>query len=265
MTTERRFNEEEIRTILKQASADDRPVPRHSDGLTLAELTQIGEEAGISAEAITRATAALDVSAPTTTLGASIGMHLSTTQSADLGHSFSDEDWDRLVADVEQSFRVVGERRAFGTVREWKSDKLTVVVEPTASGHRLNLRADDHAGKLGLIGGALFLAMGLFFTLLVVAKAGTPDLAKILFTSMFSVVGLGGMGYSAVRTRSWSAETNRHLEAIAVRAVEHSGVRQAAAEREPEPPSRIDAELLSGDEGGRVDKEIRNSPRQTRT
>lgn len=241
-------------------------MPQHSDGLTLAELAQIGEEAGISVDAIRRASASLDVSAPDSgSVGASIGIPLSVARTANLDSAFSDGDWDRLVADLEQTFRVTGRTRRYGAVREWKGDEVTVIVEPSQSGHRLNIRAVDHAGKVGLIGGAIFLAMGLFFTLLVVAKAGSPDLAKILFTSMFSVVGLGGMGYSAYRGRSWNARINRDIEAIAVRAVEKSGAQQDGAGSPSVTPGKIDPELLSDQKDGGGDDRQPGNSRRSRT
>lgn len=262
LSTERQFNEREIHAILKKAAEDDQPVPPHADGLTLAELAQIGKEAGISTEAIGRAAASLDVTAPaSSSLGTSIGVPLMATRSADLGSSFLDGDWDRLVVDLQQTFRVPGETRLFGELREWKTDDLTVLVEPTQSGHSICLRAVNPLGKAGLIGGAVLFAMGLFFTLLVAAKAGNADLAKLLFTSMFSIVGVGGMAYSSYQSRRWSTKMERHMEEVARRAVEKSGIQPEALKRQPGGFGGIDSELLSDLE----DEERPGTTRRTRT
>ena len=50
MSPERRYNEQEIAAIFKQASADQESAQRRlspSEGLTLAELKEIGKEAGL--------------------------------------------------------------------------------------------------------------------------------------------------------------------------------------------------------------------------
>ena len=63
MSPERRYNEQEIAGIFKQAAEAQETAQRHlshTEGLTLAELQEIGKEAGITPEFIARSAAAVD-------------------------------------------------------------------------------------------------------------------------------------------------------------------------------------------------------------
>ncbi len=216
----------------------------HSGGLTLAEIEQIGKEAGITPEFIARAAAAVDRTTPAPPPTTCLGFPVSVARTVDLPGSFSDEDWDRLVVDLHDTFQVPGEVRRDGSLRQWKNQNLHVLVEPTESGHRLRLRTLNDILRAGLMGGLLLFMMGLFFMLLVAAKGDfAVDLGKTLFVSMFSVVGLGSIGVSAYQLPRWRRERERQMEAIAARAVERAGAQPATAPRELDPSRRLDLDL----------------------
>jgi len=60
--TDRRFNEEEVAAIFKQATESQQTPQRQlpsGEGLTLAELQEIGQQVGIAPELVVRAAASL--------------------------------------------------------------------------------------------------------------------------------------------------------------------------------------------------------------
>ncbi|WP_457653855.1 hypothetical protein [Rhodocaloribacter sp.] len=161
---------------------------------------------------------------------------------------FSDEDWDRLVVDLRETFQAPGEVLRDGSLRQWRNGNLHVLVEPAESGHRLRFRTLSETLKGGLIGGLLFLVMGLFLMLLVVAKGKfLVDMGKTMLVAMFALAGLGGMGVTAYRLPRWRAERERQMEAIAARAVERAEAQVARADGELHPLPRLDLDHTIGE------------------
>ena len=236
MNPGRRYDEQEIAAIFKQAAADQESAqrqPPHGGGLTLAEIEKIGAEAGIDPAFIARAAHVLDQKASAPPPKTSLGLPVSVARTVDLPGPFSDRDWDRLVADLHETFGVPGEVRRDGSRRRWSGGTLQVLVEPAESGHRLHFRTLHEAGRAGLLGGLLFFIMGLFFTLMVAAKGEfAVDWGVTLFTAMFSVVGLGSMGTAAYRLPRWREKQTRRMEAVAARALERAGAQPTSALRE---------------------------------
>lgn len=107
MSVERRYSGEEIEAIFEQATRDREAGQRQlapGDGLTLADLQQIGSEVGIAPEPIARAAATVGQTGqalPTTTY---LGLPIGVGRTAELPGTMSDGDWDRLVVDLRETF-----------------------------------------------------------------------------------------------------------------------------------------------------------------
>jgi hypothetical protein len=228
MSPERQYNEQEVAAIFKHAAAGQESVQRQlpqGGGLTLAELEQIGKEAGITPEYIARAAAVArtgPIMPPTTCLG----FPVSVARTVDLPGPLSDEAWDRLVADLRETFQATGEVRHDGSLRQWRNGNLHALVEPTDSGHRLRLRTLSGNARSALVGGLAFFAINLAFMLVAAVSAGMDP--GTLLLAMLSAIGLGSMGVAAYRLPRWRAERARQMEAIAARAVERAGAPPAA-------------------------------------
>lgn len=221
MSPDRKYNEQEIAAIFKQAAADQEAaqgaIPS-SEGLTLTEIEQIGKEAGITPEFIARAAAVVNQRTTTPPPQKTLGLPVSVARVVDLPTSFSDKDWDLLVADLHDTFHVPGEVRIDGSRRQWWNSQLHVLVEPSASGYRLRLRVLNEIQRLLLTGGLIFFLMGLFFMLMVAIKGDFGvKMAATLFVSMIAAVGLGGMGSAALMLPRWRKEKERQLEALTAR------------------------------------------------
>jgi len=177
MTTERRYDDEEVRAIFRLATETGRgeassPGPGAMDrGLTVAELEAIGAEAGIDRALIVRAAAQLERQLPEDSPQRMLGVPVSVAHSVDLPTPLNDTQWDRLVVLLRDTFQARGKVHREGSLRSWSNGNLQILLEPTAGGQRLRMRSlsSQVKGMLGagvgvaamaLAGGALLLALG---------------------------------------------------------------------------------------------------------
>ncbi|MFK7848109.1 MAG: hypothetical protein AB8G77_22665 [Rhodothermales bacterium] len=247
MSQERRYNEQEIAEIFKQAAVEDDAEKRSEapgEGLTLAEIANIGKDVGISSEAIARAAAGINKSVPQPSPTTSFGKPVSVAHVVDLPGTFTDKDWENLVVDLHDTFGVPGVTRKDGGIRQWVHENLHVMIEPTAGGARLRIRNLNDALRGGLIGSSVIFVMGLFFLLILAAKNGlTADWAKLIFMSIFSVVGTAGFLGASYKLAGWRKEQEKNMSDIAARALERAGP-QVTPEFEQAPvSSRLDLDL----------------------
>lgn len=226
MNDERRYSESEIADIFKQASEVQEAARGRlasAEGLTLTELQQIGKEAGITPEFITRAATALDGGRVGPRRGTYLGVPVSVGRTVEIPGPLTDAGWDRLVADLRDTFHASGEVRREGVLREWRNGNLHVHAEPTPSGHRLRFRTTNASSRSALTGGMASLALGLLLIVMLMLNGDwMVVMDKTFVVSMFAVLGLGSMSVAAYRLPKWAREREAQIEAIASRAIEFS-------------------------------------------
>src|SRR5213594_1126289 len=151
---ERRYNDKEIAAIFRAAAEEGPQSPQREvardEGLTLAELQAIGSEVGIPSDAVAQAARAVDVrlgAASRTFLGLPIGV----ARTVNLNRRLTDEEWERLVVQLREVFNARGRTRSDGSLRQWTNGNLQVLLEPTATGHRLRF-GTTHGAARGAIG-----------------------------------------------------------------------------------------------------------------
>jgi len=259
LSPERRYSEQEITEIFRQAAEAQETAQgqmSQSEGLTLAELQEIGKEAGITPEFISSSAAAVDrmdlVHSPTRYLG----IPISAARTVDLPGPLSDANWNRLVEDLRDTFEATGKLQRDGAVREWANGNLRAVVEPTETGHRLSLRTLKGNAK-GLIWAGFAAAFLGIVTLTQVLFSGDPFSARTLSLVMMSVALLGSMGFSAFRLPFWAKERERQMDKIATRAITLANNSRPMTLPGRETSSRIDVESL--------DESIEEVPTSSRT
>lgn len=218
MSKERRYTEQEIASIFKQASEDQQAAAHLAahEGLTLSEMEAIGRDAGIRPEFIARAAAAMNKKVAAPAPDKALGLPVSVSRIVDVAGEFTDASWQQLVTDLHDVFGVTGRVSQNGAMRIWEHDRMEVTVEPSGNGYRIRMRSMHDLYMSGLYGGLMLLVMGLFF-LLVVASKGDLLTAKGIFVSMFSVVGTGAMGLSATRLRHWRKTQEKNMDTIVSR------------------------------------------------
>lgn len=221
MTNERRYSEEEVTEIFDRAadthaqrvvSGGSVAMP-DSQGMSLAELEEIGDEVGIPRALVRRAAAGLDhpplddATADRKLLGSTIGVG----KVVHLPRNLTDDEWNRLVVDLRDTFNSKGTIRQDGPFRQWTQGNLQALLEPTENGARLRLRtmkgsavpAMTMGGFLALLGGAA-----------AVMGSGPGDLFA------FGVLGVGGAALhlgARFLLPAWRRTRAEQMEAVIAR------------------------------------------------
>jgi hypothetical protein len=216
--SERRYTDSEVAEIFQRAT--EAPHPQRgalvsSDGMTLAELQEIGREAGIAPESVARAAHSLMI-APTPTLRRFLGMPIAVGRSVDLERKITDAEWEQIVVDLRHTFDARGRVREEGSFRQWTNGNLQALVEPTPTGNRLRLKTLNANARTLMMAGAAMAGVGA--ATVIGAMVGGADIA------MNSAVQIGTIGAAlfvvgAARLPRWARLRQRQMEEVIGRVV----------------------------------------------
>ena len=184
--------------------------------MTLAALQEIGREVGISPESISRAARSLDMAgrpASRTFMGLPIGVGLTV----ELDRPLSDSDWERLVADLRETFEARGTVRYDGPFRQWTNGNLQALVEPTPSGHRLRLKTVNGNSRALMTGGITAVGVAAA-TAIAVALGGTlGNAGSVTGIGFMAAIGLGMFAVGALRLPGWARRRRAQIEQVTAR------------------------------------------------
>ena len=215
--TERRYNDDEVAAIFLTA-AEGPKTPElqasRTEGLTLAELQEIGREVGISPGAVAEAAKSLELRGR----GRSqkfLGLPIGVERTVALNRWVSDEEWERMVVELREVFHAPGTVRSYGSLRQWTNGNLHALLEPTPTGHRLRLGSMKGNARA-------FMRTGLFVTGVGVAVAiATAFSGNVVHAipgfGMLMLVGLGMFTSGALQLPGWARLRARQMEDIATR------------------------------------------------
>lgn len=223
MDSNRRYNEDEVAQILEGATEAQKTGGRSLapvDGMSLEELREIGREVGIPADLITRAAAALD--APGMAMSPNrefMGTPIGVGRTIHFDRRLKDDEWNRLVVDLRETFDARGRVREEGSFRQWKNGNLQALLEPTESGERLRLRTvkGDARASLTLGAGLLGLVPLILMVSLVTGVLGDPGTLEL--PALFAVAGALLFGNSRLRLPGWAATRAQQMEDVADRLI----------------------------------------------
>lgn len=215
---ERRYDENETAEIFARA-AEARPTGQRAlpagEGLTLAELQEIGREAGMTPEQVADAARALDrpvQPAPARLVGLTVGVG----RAVQLDRRLSDSEWERLIVILRETFGARGTLRVDGSLRQWTNGNLQVLVEPGSGGERVRLSTRNGSiPGLVLAGATMVLATGLGVA--ITAAGGGPALEVLGAMSPIGAVGVGFVGVGVARLRGWARLRQQQIDTIAER------------------------------------------------
>jgi len=232
MSSEHRYSEEEIAEIFRTASENQAAggnAGSANAGLTLSELKQIGSETGISADQIAHAAAQLRLEKKAEPESILLGLPVSASHQVEFEGPLSDDDWNRLVAQMRIAFRASGKTHNEGEFRSWRNGKLQISVEPTSNGHRFQMSTYKTSAKAALLGTA---AGGIVATTLLVAAMlfGQMDVRDMVILGLFAGVSLGAFSINFLTLRRWAALRKSQMVSLAERAAQF-------AERYKSPPA----------------------------
>lgn len=231
MSDERTYDDDEIRDIFDRATRlddeDAGPATPASaattgHGMNLAELQEIGLEAGIAPEAVARAAAQLDVvvpgaESPTVT---QFGVPVSVGRIVDLPRRLTEVEWDTLVVHVRDLFHARGTVSREGSLRSWSNGNLQILMEPTREGYRLRMRSLSSDLRGRLMGGA-FMGIGASLISAISMLAGATDF-RSLIAGVGVMAGIGAVmfGSGVIGSRRWIGARSEQFRRIGAHAIE---------------------------------------------
>jgi hypothetical protein len=216
--TERRFNEAEVAAILEKAAEAQHSGARQlpsGEGMTLAELQAIGSEAGIDPQLVARAAHALGKGGRSTSRRF-LGLPIGVGRTVDLGRKLSDDEWERLVVDLRETFDARGSIRQEGSFRQWTNGNLQVLLEPTPTGHQLRLRTVKGDAVTWITGGLFSVGVSAA-AYVAMALRGVGDAGNMTGLAFLSLIGVMMFGAGALRLPGWARLRRKQMEEIAER------------------------------------------------
>jgi hypothetical protein len=213
----RRFNEAEVDAIFKRATEVQQARQKQlssGDGMTLAELEEIGREVGIAPELVRQAAMSVQQTASISSRRF-LGIPVGVGRTVDLGRQLTEREWERLVIDLRETFDAKGTVKQEGSFRQWTNGNLQALVEPTPSGHRVRLRTMKATALSWMSGGVAISGLG---GALAVATsfdpAGTPGIGVAL---QLAVAGAAMFGFGALQLPGWMRLRRKQMEQVAER------------------------------------------------
>ena len=217
--TNRRFNEAEVAAIFERATETQQAGRRHAppgEGMTLAELQDIGREVGISADLIVEAARAIEQSgrpASRTVFGLPLGVE----RTVELDRKLSDDEWERFVVDLRETFDARGTVKREGSLRQWSNGNLQALLEPTANGQRIRLRTVKGDARAMLVGGLGMFGVGAVGIAAAVLGGVVGDAGMLSAMGFLATMGATMAGASAVRLPRWAQIRRQQMEELASR------------------------------------------------
>lgn len=216
---DRRYNEEEVAAIFERAADPERTGLRDlpaGEGETLASLQTIAQEVGISPELVVQAARSLD-RAGRSTSQTFLGLPIGVGRTVELDWPTSDEAWERLVADLRETFEAGGRIRTEGSFRQWTNGNLQALVEPTEAGHRVRLRTVNGSARSLMVSGLAFLGIAGGVLVAATIAGGFGDTGSLSGIGFITAVGLGMFGVGALRLPAWARRRRIQMAGIAER------------------------------------------------
>ena len=213
---ERRYSQDEVEAIFQRAAEAQPATPAlrgPDDGMTLGQLQEIGREVGITPEQIRAAASSLQRTGQATkrTL---LGLPIGVGRTVDLERRLSDEEWDRLVVELRDTFDAKGRLKQEGNFRQWSNGNLQALLEPMGDRHRLRLRTFKASARGYMAGGIGMVAAGLLALTMGAAKGTGFDMAQFW---LILLMGGGMFGVGAALIPAWARERQRQMREIAER------------------------------------------------
>ena len=214
---DRRYSDEDVRRILALAAEAEAAAANEPERTwTLADLEQIGAEAGLAPQAVAAAALALERRAVDVEpeRGSYFGLPVAVSRTVPLQRHLSDEDWERLVAQLRETFAATGRTRVSCARREWRVGNLRVTHEPAGAGALLELRTRKGDARAFLRFGALLVVVALVARLLA-TMGGAAGAQRLTIAWMTGIAGMLLMIVGVLRLPAWARRRARQFEALA--------------------------------------------------
>jgi hypothetical protein len=216
--TERLYSDDEVAQIFERAtSGHTLQTTRAADGMTLAELQSIGEEAGIPAEQIRRAAMSLSVAGAKPTQRF-LGMTTGVGHTVQLARRLTDAEWERFVVAVRETFDARGTMSSQGSLKQWSNGNLQVMLEPTETGHQIRFRTVKGSAPATVGVGLLAGTAGIIGEVTAALTGVLHDVGLVVSLGVLTAFGIGAVATTAIRLPRWARTRQDQMEALGARA-----------------------------------------------
>lgn len=214
---ERRFTDDEAAEIFRRAAEAQHAGPPSlpaGEGMTLVELQEIGREVGIPGDLVEDAARGLArTGAPAGKRF--FGLPIAVGRTVVLDRRLTDDEWDRLVVELRETFHARGRVRQDGSLRQWTNGNLQALLEPTPDGDRLRLRTMNGNARGLMFSGLAVLGIALGPAVVAAIELGVGQAVSQLLP--FALVGVTLFGVGALRLPRWARTRERQMEGITAR------------------------------------------------
>jgi len=215
--TDRRFNEDEVAEIFRQATEAQQQTPQRQlpsgEGLTLPEIQEIGQQVGISPELVVRAAASL-TAAGSQTSRSLFGFTIGVGRTIELDRKLTEDEWEQLVVDLRETFDARGAVRQDGSFRQWTNGNLQVLLEPTPNGQRIRFRTVKANSRALIMGGLLTAGLAAAFG--VVGLTGGSH-SNLVIAANMAAISIGEIAIGALQLPRWARLRRKQMEEVAQR------------------------------------------------
>jgi hypothetical protein len=214
-----RFNEDQAAAIFARAAEAEvsgRQPSSATGGMTLAELQEIGKEAGLSPEAVAQAAASLRSAATPAPAPTFLRVPIGVARTVALERPLSDEEWGGLVAELRTTFNADGRVRSDGNFREWRNSNLRVSAGPAPGGYQVDMRTSKGSARSLMTAGGIM--AGISGALLAIGTlTGSMAPGDIRDITPILTVGAGLFGAGVLQVPAWARRRRQQFERIAER------------------------------------------------
>jgi hypothetical protein len=220
---DRRYDDDEVEEIFRKAAEGPQALPHQSTGetgMTLAELQEIGREAGLSPDVVASAARSLELR-PQSGVRRYLTMPIQVERTIDLPRRLTDVEWEQLVVRLRETFNARGAVSVNGSFRQWTNGNLQALLEPTPTGNRLRLSTMRASSVFSMNVGVGLMGFS--------AVLGTIDaIAGHLATAwpgiaILASIGAGTFAFSGLRLPSWARRRAHQMESITSRLALETG------------------------------------------
>lgn len=211
-----RFNEDEAAEIFARA-AEVETSGRHpvsgSGGMTLAELQEIGREAGLSPEAVAHAAASIRSAGTPAPAPTFLRIPIGVARTVSLERPLTDEEWSGLVAELRTTFNASGRMSSDGTFREWRNGNLRVQAGPAPGGYQVDMRTTRGSARSLMTAGGVMAGIGTASLILgsVIPGVVVGDMVSV------TTIGAGLFGAGLLQIPAWARRRREQFARLAER------------------------------------------------
>jgi hypothetical protein len=217
--SERRYSEAEVAAIFKRAAEaqqKEQTLVPLSKGMTLTQLQDIGREVGLAADQIAAAARTIDTTGRVFSRRF-LGFPIGVGRTIELDRRLSDEEWERFVVDLRDTFDARGRLRADGGFRQWSNGNLQALLEPTPTGHRIRLRTFKAQALSQIVGGLGLIGVAVASVLTAAMTGGVASGEKFTPVAFMAALGVIFLGLAALRLPSWARLRQQQMLELAER------------------------------------------------